>query len=582
MSDQELQIRERQEREAPTSSPPVVVGQGLAQRKARLALSRGEAPAQIAKAMRQFGLVDDDAVWEALNALVGNHVCAQVAMVLRPPQDVHSVGTTTAPEPEPESEPAPQPKVETAPQHEPAPQPEVTPAPQHEPAPQVESKPTHATGEISNDEAKARLTQGASAIGQIGDRAEAAPRKKRNLLKDFFASLGSLLTSTSESEDRVEPVAALRGLQGRLGAWVAMVDQAHGAPVGATVLPVAADDVDATAGGIAGEVAPPLVAQTRHVGIGLRSGGHAMALAALDEGTVDFTTLKLGQSIGSGTGGTVFDATYLGMAPVAYKLAKEHSTDVDKEAPLMGELDSPNVLKGGGLLPYVAKDGSSTRAGYAMEKAEHGSLQKVFGKLGTLTPDERVLVVQYLIRGGFRGLSELHQQGYVHGDVKDENFLLGSDLEAKLMDFGAARKQDDVANAITTGTDTHMAPEVKGSHQTQASDVWSMGETVLRGILDGWDSVDVAFGKKTPDFGKGSLRQDRAKFDEGWQEQLEPRVAKLRQHQPLLDFIGLTMAMDPAVRATAKQCLAHQFLQLTDQDEAKARDLLERVVTGKG
>ena len=568
MSDQELQVRERQEREAPTSSPPVVVGQGLAQRKARLALSRGGEPAQIAKAMRQFGLVDDDAVWEALHALVGNHVCAQVAMVLRPPQDVHSVGTTTAPV----SEPAPQPKIDSAPQ------------PKLEPAPQPEAETTRATGEISNDEAKTRLTQGASAIGQIGDRAEAAPRKKRNLLKDFFASLGSLFTSTSESEaeDRVEPVAALRGLQGRLGARVATVDQAHGAPVGATVLPVAADDVDATAGGIAGAVAPPLVAQTRHVGIGLRSGGHAMALAALDEGTVDFTTMKLGQSIGSGTGGTVFDATYLGMAPVAYKLAKEHTTDVDKEAPLMGELDSPNVLKGGGLLPYVAKDGSSTRAGYAMEKAEHGSLQKVFGKLGTLTPDERVLVVQYLIRGGFRGLTELHQQGYVHGDVKDENFLLGSDLEAKLMDFGAARKRDDVANATTTGTDTHMAPEVKGSHQTQASDVWSMGETVLRGILDGWDSVDVALGKKTPDFGKGSLRRDRSKFDEGWQERLEPRVAKLRQHQPLLDFIGLTMAMDPEVRATAKQCLAHQFLQLTDEDEAKARDLLERVVAGKG
>ena len=148
MSDQELQVLEQQEREAPTSSPPVVVGQGLAQRKARLALSRGGEPAQIAKAMRQFGLVDDDAVWEALHALVGNHVCAQVAMVLRPPQDVHSVGTTTAPV----SEPAPQPKIDSAPQ------------PKLEPAPQPEAGTTRATGEISNDEAKTRLTQGASAI----------------------------------------------------------------------------------------------------------------------------------------------------------------------------------------------------------------------------------------------------------------------------------------------------------------------------------------------------------------------------------------------------------------------------------
>lgn len=573
MGDQDLQQLEPEAREAKQPAPSVVVGRSLAQRKASLALSRGTQPAQIVKAMRQFGLVDDDAVWAALHEAVGNHVCAQVAMILRPPQDVQP---TEAPDSE-VTEAKPQVKPEVTSETKSETKSETTPETKPETKPEVKPQPT--SEGVTNDEAKDRLTRGATAIGQIGDRAEAAPKKKRNLLTDFFASLGSLFTSKSEPEtDPVEPVAALRALKTRLGGRVATVDQAHGAPVADTVLPVAADDVDTTAAGVDGKMAPPLVAQTRHVGVGLRSGGHAMALAALEEGTVDFTTLKLGTKLGAGTGGTVYDATYLGMAPMAYKLAKEHSPDVAKEAPLMGSLDSPNVLKGGGLLPYTSHDGGESRAGYAMEKAEHGSLEKVFGKLGTLTPDERVLVVQYLIRGGFRGLAELHQQGYVHGDIKDENFLLGSDLEAKLMDFGAARKQGDVEGAETTGTDTHMAPEVKGSHQTQPSDVWSMGETVLRGILDGWDSVDLALGKKTPDFGKGSLRQDRAKFDEDWQDKLEPRVAKLRQHKPLLDFIELTMAMDPQVRLTAKQCLAHEFLQLTDKDQTKARELLERVL----
>jgi serine/threonine protein kinase len=276
------------------------------------------------------------------------------------------------------------------------------------------------------------------------------------------------------------------------------------------------------------------------------------------------------------------------MAPLAYKVGTkgdvvgdEAQEVMEQESALMMELSqqsNPNILKGG------ARTGTANRGGYVMEQAGHGDLTSVFKKMQSQDPgkqmseEDRLLVMRYLMRGGFRGLEEVHDKGYYHGDIKGQNFLLGDDLEPLLMDFGTTKKEsnnkDDRVKQV--GTATNMAPEVVSQGAVKKSDIWSMGETILQGHF-GMDSVDVYNGKKTDDFGKDNLRSQFTAKD--WGEKLDKKVETLKNAPDFKDFMGKIMKMDPDDRMSAKECLQHNFLKLTKGDEAKAKQLLKKVIS---
>lgn len=58
------------------------------------------------------------------------------------------------------------------------------------------------------------------------------------------------------------------------------------------------------------------------------------------------------------------------------------------------------------------------------------------------------------------GLRYLHGRGIVHGDLKCNNILIGSDGLAKLADFGLSSFKLDSEEAETTGAVRWMAPEI--------------------------------------------------------------------------------------------------------------------------
>lgn len=104
---------------------------------------------------------------------------------------------------------------------------------------------------------------------------------------------------------------------------------------------------------------------------------------------------------------------------------------------------------------------------------------------------------QQLISGGYKklhhrakdiltiaaaGLAHLHEKGWVHRDIKPDNFLLRDDNVVKLIDFNLARKPAGSLGRLfggksrVQGTHSYMAPEqIRGQHLDARADIYSFG-----------------------------------------------------------------------------------------------------------
>jgi len=65
----------------------------------------------------------------------------------------------------------------------------------------------------------------------------------------------------------------------------------------------------------------------------------------------------------------------------------------------------------------------------------------------------------YVMRNVLRGLIVLHEQGFIHGDIKPTNIMLDIQGRVKLVDFGRAVRIGEKVN-ILLGSPLFMAPEV--------------------------------------------------------------------------------------------------------------------------
>ena len=77
------------------------------------------------------------------------------------------------------------------------------------------------------------------------------------------------------------------------------------------------------------------------------------------------------------------------------------------------------------------------------------------------------------------GLTALHREGQVHGDIKPGNIVLDRDNNAKLVDFGLSGMMRHDGKGNLVGTPHYLAPELlRGATDTHRSDIYSLGATL--------------------------------------------------------------------------------------------------------
>ncbi len=142
----------------------------------------------------------------------------------------------------------------------------------------------------------------------------------------------------------------------------------------------------------------------------------------------------------------------------------------------------------------------------------------------------------YILRKILIGLTVMHKEGFLHGDVKPSNVMIDRSGSIKLVDFGRAATIGEPVN-ILLGSPLYMAPEI---HRLEPglvqSDLFSAGLVGLEMICGQlWeDSVNT-----------NNLPAEKQKLHEQMEKKMPPYA---RENQMLIRILKRFTHIDPALR----------------------------------
>lgn len=184
--------------------------------------------------------------------------------------------------------------------------------------------------------------------------------------------------------------------------------------------------------------------------------------------------------------------------------------------------------------------------------------------------------VKRLMRQILEGLSFLHRNNVVHLDLKPQNILLTSESplgDIKVVDFGLSRlvsSGQEIREIM--GTPEYVAPEILSYEPiSTATDMWSIG--VLAYVMLTGISPFLGDEKQETFL---NISQINISYTEEELQHLD-RAA--------IHFIKSLLIKEPESRATAEDCLKHQWLQCpesisepADEDEEEEESTPELIV----
>ncbi|CAM9644716.1 unnamed protein product, partial [Scytosiphon promiscuus] len=230
---------------------------------------------------------------------------------------------------------------------------------------------------------------------------------------------------------------------------------------------------------------------------------------------------------------------------------------IKREIAIMKKVHHPNVLR----LYEVMDDPKVNKLYLVLEYCKKGDLMNILnGDTRTVTCDPmNDTDVWYIMRQIVQGLSFLHLQNIIHGDIKPQNLLVGSDNVAKIADFGISKFVQGSNQRLQeqAGTPTFMSPELccGEGYSGQLADVWALGATMYM----------IRCGK--PPF---MANQVMALYEKIQNDPLEfpPEVNMSAGLRKLLQAM---MEKDPGKRITLDEVVDNRWLQQGDCSFGYAR-----------
>ena len=169
--------------------------------------------------------------------------------------------------------------------------------------------------------------------------------------------------------------------------------------------------------------------------------------------------------------------------PVAVKVLAAHARDtsIDRRFRIGAVIHSQ--LQHAGIVPQIAK-GEVAQRPYTIEPFLPGG-----DLLSRLNNGVSLQAGLKYLKDVARALAYMHEQGFVHGDVKPENLMFANNTQIHLVDFSVARKQIVETSEITKGssviaTPEYMAPESLSGSDLR-SDIYSLGIVFFRVLTGG-------------------------------------------------------------------------------------------------
>lgn len=198
----------------------------------------------------------------------------------------------------------------------------------------------------------------------------------------------------------------------------------------------------------------------------------------------------------------------------------------NRELDLLANVTHPNIVR------LLAFDDEAEQPFLVLEYLDGPTLSRHISHNGQLEAHQFISTAVEITSA----IAYLHDEGYVHLDIKPSNVILGA--PAKLIDLSLAMTIEEAAELDSpVGTDEYMAPEQCKPGQLgaigTASDVWAIGASLFR----------AAAGHRA--------------WPQGGHPQLTtpPRAMPEFVPKAVQDIIAETLQSDPAVRPTPDELL---------------------------
>ncbi|MEX2545884.1 MAG: serine/threonine-protein kinase [Phycisphaeraceae bacterium] len=105
-------------------------------------------------------------------------------------------------------------------------------------------------------------------------------------------------------------------------------------------------------------------------------------------------------------------------------------------------------------------------------------MELVLGKTLEQHQPKRLADLVLTCRHAAEGLAVMHEQGYVHADIKPNNIMINQDGAVKIIDFGQSCPSGTIKNRIQ-GTPDYIAPEqVQRKRIIPQTDIFNLGATM--------------------------------------------------------------------------------------------------------